>query len=264
MNVGFNAAGLEEGVYIAYINIASNDPDSPNISIPVTLNIVTHVYADLKVFLEGPFNGTTMNTGFSGLSDFPLIQPYQGAPWNYSGTEQLTAVPADVVDWVLIEYRDAPDAASATAVAAVGRQAVLLLENGSVVDLDGLSALQPQISIAQQLFVVVHHRNHLSVISNDPLVMSNGTYQYDFSDSEAKVFGGASGHTALATGIWGMICGDCNADGEIGITDKNCWSAQAGQSKYHGADFNFDKQIINTDKNDFWLPNLGKSSQVPE
>ena len=31
---------------------------------------------DVKVFLEGPFNGINMNTDLTGLADFPLSQPY--------------------------------------------------------------------------------------------------------------------------------------------------------------------------------------------
>ena len=56
---------------------------------------------DLTVFLEGPFNGTTMKTDLTGLTDFPLNQPYNTAPWNYTGTESVVSLPALAVDWVL-------------------------------------------------------------------------------------------------------------------------------------------------------------------
>ena len=39
---------------------------------------------------------------------------------------------------------------------------------------------------------------------------------------------------------------------------------ESGKNTYSGSDLNFDLQINNLDKNDFWLPNLGKSSHVPE
>ncbi len=264
ISVGLDASGLSEGVYLAYINISSNDPDSPNISIPVFLNVVTHIYADLKVFLEGPFSGTVMSTNLSGFSGFPMSQPYNGSPWNYIGQESVTAIPPNVVDWVLIEYRDAVDAISATSATVIGRQAAFVLNDGSLVDLDGISDLQPSISVSQELFVVIYHRNHLSIMSNFPLVMAGGVYQYDFSNGENKVFGGAGGHKMLASGIWGMIGGNANGDGWIDGTDKNSWALESGNKTYSGSDLNFDLQINNLDKNDFWLPNLGKSSQVPE
>jgi len=261
ISVGFDSSGLTEGIYIAWINITSNDPDSPNISIPVTLTVISHVYVNLKSFLEGPFNGMAMNTG---LSELPLTQPYQDFPWNYSGTESVTNIPPGVVDWVLIEYRDAPDAASATAATMIGLQAAFLLISGSVVDLDGISVLQPNISFAQQLFVVIYHRNHISIMSANPLVLAGSVYQYDFTDGEMKVFGGMEGHIEIVPGIWGMISGDCNADGIINESDLyEVWNTNSGLKGYKQADPSMNGQVDNRDKNDFIIKNIGSGSQVP-
>ena len=262
VQVGFDASGLEEGIYTANIEISSNDPDFPIVTIPVTLNVVSHIYVDLKVFLEGPFDWPAMTTSLTGF--IPLEQPYNTSPWNYSGTEQVSEIPINVVDWILMEYRDASDAVSATSATVTGRQAGFILNDGSVVDLDGISDLQPSFSVSEELFVVIYHRNHLAVMSNDPLTMTGGIYQYDFSNGESKVYGGSDGHKMIAPEIWGMRSGDCNSDGENNITDKNIWSSQVGQQGYSGSDLNFDLQINNIDKNDFWLPNSGMGSQVPE
>ena len=54
---------------------------------------------DFKVFLEGPFNGTDMNINLSGITGFPLSQPYNAMPWNYIGMESVLIVPTNVVDW---------------------------------------------------------------------------------------------------------------------------------------------------------------------
>jgi len=56
------------------------------------------IRVDLKVFPEGHFNGTEMNTNLIGLSGFPLSQPYNSAPWNYNGTEATTSISANKVD----------------------------------------------------------------------------------------------------------------------------------------------------------------------
>ena len=45
------------------------------------------VNLDVKVFLEGPFNGSDMNTDLYSEGVMSLIQPYNAAPWNYEGTE---------------------------------------------------------------------------------------------------------------------------------------------------------------------------------
>ena len=50
------------------------------------------ITVDITAFLEGPYNGTTMTQGLTGL--VPLNQPYNTAPWNYTGTESVVSVPA--------------------------------------------------------------------------------------------------------------------------------------------------------------------------
>jgi agmatine deiminase len=264
INSGFSATGLSEGIYIANINVASNDPDMPMVVIPVTLNVVPHIFADLKVFLEGPFNGSLMDTDLTSMNSFPMTQPYQSPPWNYTGTENISFIPQNVVDWVLVDYRDAANAASATSATSIKRQAAFLLKEGSIVGMDGISNLQPDISVSQQLFVVIYHRNHLSVMSANPVTMTGGVFQYNFTDSENKAFGGSAGHKALTSGVWGMISGDCNADGTVNINDKNIWGSEAARNSYLRSDLNLDSQADNSDKNEFWLPNNGRSSQVPE
>jgi hypothetical protein len=39
---------------------------------------------------------------------------------------------------------------------------------------------------------------------------------------------------------------------------------QAGKTGYLPADLNLDGQVDNRDKNEIWLKNLGKESQLPE
>ena len=42
------------------------------------------------------------------------------------------------------------------------------------------------------------------------------------------------------------------------------WENETGTEGYSASDLNLDTQINNQDKNDFWLPNFGEGSQVPE
>jgi len=56
-----------------------------------------------------------------------------------------------------------------------------------------------------------------------------------------------------------------NADGTINADDKTTvWSIEAGEGGYLKGDFNLDSQTDNKDKNDFWIPNFGQDTQVPE
>ena len=61
---------------------------------------------NLKVFLEGPYNGSgTMTTTLNEQGLIPKYQPFKAAPWNYLGTEAAASIPTNVVDWVMIELR---------------------------------------------------------------------------------------------------------------------------------------------------------------
>jgi len=236
-----------------------------NSVLTVTMILSDAPEVELKVFLEGPFNGASMNTDLSSLSNFPLLQPYSTSPWNYPGTESVGTLPNNIVDWILVDFRDATDAASANASTTIDRQAAFLLNNGFVVGLDGVSFLQLNGSITEQLFVVICHRNHLDILSANPLILSGGTYSYDYTTVGTQVYGGSSGYKEIALGIWGMAAGDGETNNIVNDGDKNnSWLIQAGLGGYLTGDFNLDCNVENKDKNDYWLPNFGKESQIPD
>ncbi|MCB0806124.1 MAG: hypothetical protein KDC05_10030 [Bacteroidales bacterium] len=224
---------------------------------------------DLTLFLQGPYLSNKVMSADLNPNMIPLAQPFNTAPWNYNGTESVVSLPSpDIVDWLLIEVRDANSAANATPATTVAKQAAFLLNDGSVVGLDGISRLAFPIYINENLFVVVHHRNHLPVMSANPLSKTNGEYVYDFSTGAAKNYGGTNAVVQLnlfGTQVWGMVAGDANADGVINTNDGvQLWYPQAGYSGYLQSDVNLDGQANNPDKNDYWFENLGKESQVPE
>lgn len=227
---------------------------------------VSGINVDVLVFLEGPFAETEMTTALNSSATLPLVQPYNVPPWNYSGTESVLAIPnPDIVDWVLIELRDAADAASANSATRIARQAAFLLKDGSVVGLDGSASLQFTNTITQQLFVVVWHRNHLGVLSANALSQTGGTYTYDFSVALTQAYNADFGYKAIGSGIYGMAGGDNNADGDVDLTDIATWKSHAGTSGYKSADFDMNNQVDNTDKNDVWVENNGTlSTQVPD
>ena len=225
-----------------------------------------HVFeVDLTVLLEGPFSVTEMGTSLNP-SMIPLSQPYSVAPWNYLGTESVVSIPnPDIVDWVLVEFRDAADAANATEVTIVEQQAAFLLRNGSVVGTDGLSPIQFSGSITEQLFAVIRHRNHIDIISANPLTDIEGLYTYDFTTSFEQVFGGIAGYKTIAPGVYGMAGGDVDANGTINYSDIFQWTLNGGQKGYLPEDLNFDGEVNNPDKDDVWILNTNIiSSQVPE
>jgi hypothetical protein len=69
----------------------------------------------------------------------------------------------------------------------------------------------------------------------------------------------------LAPGIWGLIGGDSDCNGQISIEDINAlWKPNAGHAGYDAGDFNLDGQIDNKDKDDCWQHNYNMECQVPD
>jgi serine protease AprX len=230
-----------------------------HLSLPISHNFSLQI----KVFLEGPFNGTSMNTDLNPF--LPLSHPYGDPPFNHTGLESVPFIPGnDVVDWVLIELRDAPVADLASEETILARRAAFLLSDGRVVDLDGTSSLQFSVSVVKKMYVVVRHRNHLDILSYYPLIVQNDSSTYDFSTGSVKTFGNIAGSKEITSGNWGMIAGDGNADGIVDVFDKiEEWEIQAGSQGYYFSDYDLNTQISNQDKDDIWLPNVGHSSQLP-
>ncbi len=228
-----------------------------------TVNVLGgDIILDLKVFLEGPYNGTIMEALIT--SQLPLSQPFNISPWNYPGTESVGSIPANVVGWVLLQCRDAATPATATISTQIATQAAFLLNDGSVVDLDGSSNLQFSVPVTQNLYVGIWHPNHLGIMSNNAITHSGGFYTYDFTTGVNQVYGGTNGHKQIGTGVWGMFGGDGNHDWQIDASDKiDSWDPDAGEQGYLFGDYNLDGEVNNQDKDDIWVPNNSKVSQVP-
>ncbi len=242
-------------------NVPLNDPDTVTWNIEV---IEAGIQLSLKVYLEGPFNGSQMETTLNAKNLIPLVQPYSGSPWNYPGDEEVLSIPGiNVVDWILVELRDAVDAASATSGTIIASKAAFVEKDGTVIGIDGSNLLNFPVSISNNLFVVIWHRDHLGILSDNPLTGLSGVYSYDYTTSDSQVYGNAAGYKEVAPGIWGMVGGDANADGTIDDFDKDDhWDLQAGDQGYISSDYSLDSEVDNNDKNDIWLPNSGTGTQV--
>lgn len=219
---------------------------------------------DVLVYLEGPYASGSMNIDLYNEGLIPLNQPYNLPPWGYGGTENVVTIPPDVVDWVLVDLRDATSAAAAIPATSVEMQAAFLLNNGSVVGLNGSSVLQFTASLSDDPYVVVWHRNHLGVLSASPLTETAGIYTYDFSASMAQAHGGGLGYKLIDTDVYGMAGGDANGDGVVNAADKALWTTNTGTTGYKSSDLNLDAQVNNPDKNDTYIENGSLSSQVPD
>ncbi len=261
LDLTFNTdlTGVSPGDHNMYIRMKDENNSWSLINVlPFTVSEV-----ELTAFLEDPFNGSDMNTDLNSGSNLPLNQPFNTPPWNYTGTESVESIQnINVLDWILVETRNADDASEATGSTTSSRFATFILNDGSIVDLDGTSDLQFNAHTDTNNFLVIHHRNHLGVLSAEELTFSGGTFNYDFTTGSGQAYN--SGQKDLG-GVWGMLAGNADGNGEVHQDDiNNVWSNQAGENGYYSGDMDMNNEVNNQDKDDVWLPNAGLSSQVPE
>ncbi len=245
-----------DGLFDHFVFSAAIIPPPDNISLAAT------------VFLEGAYNGTDLNTALN--SNIPTDQPYNGADFNnHAGTESANA-PANAVDWVLIELREANSAALALNNTKVGSAAGFLMSDGSIKGTDGTSDLSITLTgnSGAAFFVVIYHRNHLPVMSASAITEDEGTYSIDFTSLAANTYQGTTSLVSLTGGKFGMPAGDSNGDGTIDADDLAAWQSNNGTAFSYGTngavDFNLDGTINAVDRNGFYRKNTTKERQVPK
>jgi hypothetical protein len=192
-----------------------------------------------------------------------LQQPYNIAPWNYTGTESVpasffTANP-DIVDWVLVELRTG---ISATTI--VSRKACFLKKDGLLSDIIGQNLPAFSTVAPGNYYVVISHRSHLEVMSKTPISINmTSPPLYDFSISYDKAYG-ISPMKKRTNNKYVMYSGDANSSGTITTIDWNIyWKAENGRSGYLQSDFDLNGTVNQNDLDNQWRPNNGKITQVP-
>ena len=108
-----------------------------------------------RIFLEGPYQGGT--TPMTNTLTLPSTSPYTvEAP-------RTVSPPAGAVDWVLVELRTGTAAASS-----VGYRSAFVNQQGYLINDDGSQGIGfPAVPDPSGHYLVVKHRNHLSVMSDE-------------------------------------------------------------------------------------------------
>ncbi len=222
------------------------------------LNAFNFTLAEVKILLEGPYiGGGSMTTALSSEGHLPSNQPYNANPWNYTGQESLPDVPDNVVDWILIEFRSGIEASSK-----VSERAAFLKSDGLISDLDGTSPLGLDDIEPGDYYLVIHHRNHLSVMSASAVGLSSSSSNlYDFSTGSGQFYG-TGGAKDLGSGVWGMCGGEGNYSGIITIADRNAALTERDAVGYNDRDYNLSGIVTISDAN-LSLLNRDAATQVP-
>jgi hypothetical protein len=139
------------------------------------------------------------------------------------------------------------------------------MQDGSVIDEAGSPSLYFPDVAPGSYYVVVYHRNHLSVMSSEPVNLSEGNGFWDFRNSLSSAF--HDGLVDLGGGFFGLAGGDATGDGHVTAPDFNEWNAKttSGAEGYEIVDYDMDGFVTAPDFN-MWNQNTasGQRSFVPE
>lgn len=237
----------------------------------------------LYVWLEGPFNPTMqeMNTNLlqrellPGMTfsdsltigqETPPGQPYATAPWNYIGQEGADFTnadyPNDVVDWVLVSLRTGLEKSDE------------VLQTAALVHKDGqLSFPNNCIEIPGEgpFYILIEHRNHMGVMSHEPIELSDEFILYDFRNQNSwqDELQTGFGQKEYPSDAWLMFAGDGDqitdvVSYDISGQDKVVWLNDNGSfTAYLNSDFDLNGDVSGSDKI-LWTNNNGISSRVPK
>ncbi len=236
-------------VTVTFINITGygNNLFLDNIDVGGTLISATpSVNVQAKLLLEGAYDNSTnlMTSDLASNNILPNIQPFNTAPWNYTGTETASTFPTDVVDWVLVEIRSATNNTQI-----VEQAAGFVTANGSLVDLDG-NAWIPFYNLTQNedYYVAIRQRNHIDVISANASSLPNAT-PLDFTDA-TNVLGGTTQLVEVAINTYALAAGDADGNGVISVADFNDYINESSQlNAYLPSDFDLNDSVTVGDFN---------------
>ncbi len=171
------------------------------------------------MLLDGPYDSgiQLMRDTLRSLAGFPLTEPYSalGLPPT-AGTGTISpavltvAGPDAIVDWVMVELRDA-----AVGDVVLVRRPALLQRDGDVVALGGAGPLLLP-ALPGPYHVAVRHRNHLGVMNALPVALSDLPTTVDLTLPATATFGaGARKPDGAVMLLW---AGDASSDGQLKYT----------------------------------------------
>ncbi len=138
----------------------------------------TYLLGQIKIFLEGAYNSNTGQMNSALHSDIPLTSPYS------EDARTVSKIPADVVDWVLVQLRET---ATGTAITS---KSTFLHKDGRIVADDGTSGEIEMNAPARSYYIVIKHRNHLAVMSKNAISLnSTSSTLYDFTTGSEQFYG---------------------------------------------------------------------------
>jgi len=251
-----SSANLPLDLRLQNAEIRSQDNSLLTVNTSTTTNAILSpnpsTLVELTAILEGAYNNLTdnMNSSLSEYELLPRTQPYNTAPWHYYGNENvldLSDLPNNSVDWVLIEARDAFDPSII-----VEQQAGLLLADGRIISTDGYSNGLSFYNLVNNnsYYMIIRHRNHLDIMSAIAATVVSNNLSYNFTTSAAQALGTAQ-TKEVSVGVFALHAGDFDANGMLSVFDFNngYLPYQATINQYNTGDLDLNGSVTIADFN---------------
>jgi hypothetical protein len=237
---------VSEGVKEAYINAGWTNFKSINSGV---------IGLAIKVYLEGaflnPYEGeeTYMRDDLRKMGLLPT-KDYYLDKYEVKDPRVLSTSGANaIVDWVWVNLFDGSDGSFING----SGQAGLLQRDGDIVATDGVSNLEIggyKIEGFKNVepgnyYITVWSKNHLGIKSAYPITLPNS--RIDFTVDPTNAVGGENSFIKVRDGVYALIGGDYDVNGQIQNSDKNHVVPIIGVSGYYREDMDMNGQVQNTD-----------------
>jgi hypothetical protein len=215
------------------LTLTTNDPSGPcgtvTDQMTITINSACVGLFRPKAMLQGALlnspDAGLMRDNLRSGSHLPTAQPFTANSGRLAQVNGNTGVTIGtgvlnetgnnaIVDWVLLEFRNAADSTQI-----VGTRAALLQRDGDVVSAaDGSSAIAFG-TIGESYYLAIKHRNHLGVMTAAAVTVQSTELLVDFTTAtDADVYNrtGYDGMERVSVGaVKALWMGDANGDGKI-------------------------------------------------
>jgi hypothetical protein len=217
----------------------------------------TGIQLSLNIYLQGACLNANTNGDILMRDDLrqsnliPITSPYEDAKEMGSGILDIEGNNA-MVDWVFVELRN-----EANTELILGLSAILQRDGNVVLNAEDLAPIK-----AGSYNLAVYHRNHLGIITANAITMGQGaTTTVDFTTDVTLVAGGINAVVEIDEGVFAMVSGDFDSNGQVQNPDLNAIISSLGIFGYSNADMDMNGQVQNTDINSITNQNLGRGKQ---
>lgn len=193
------------------------DISNANFAITACANCDASIVVSPTVLLQGAMlnnnNGSLMRDDLRELGHIPLREPYGLMPefghLGNGGSEEISSNLLNnmsgnaMVDWVYVDIRLASDDEMV-----IASRAAVLRRDGRVRDLNGASAVSFPTVPPGNYYVAIRHRNHLGIMTANPIALDDNSTTIDFSNNMATY--GDNAQMTLPDGRKAMWAGNAN------------------------------------------------------